>query len=127
MTIRTKSPLESLNSILSEGPSFNPMPLSSDHVSHWYERVEKYAQEFEAELLKEDEVMVAEVLLSDGSRMTVKEFAYHGPYMAIIYGWDAHGRYVNMCAHYASFQVLFTAVKKAVAGERPKLGFRTEK
>jgi hypothetical protein len=69
--------------------------------------------------LSEDEAVLIEAILADGSRLTVTAFRYHGPDMVIIDGKDARGRTAMLCAQLDSVQVLFTIVKTASPGPGP--------
>jgi hypothetical protein len=92
-------------------------------VQWWYERIEQRYKEMLSRL-GEDEAILIEAILSDGSRLTVTAFRYHGPDMVIIDGRDARGRTAMLCAQLDSVQVLFTIVKNPGPGPGPKLRAR---
>ena len=89
-------------------------------VQWWHDRIGQRYREM-MDKLAEDEALLVEAILADGSRLTVNAFRYHGPDMAIIEGRDARGRPAMLCAQLESVQVLFTIVKRAGA---PKLSAR---
>ncbi len=74
--------------------------------------------------LGEDEAVLIEAILTDGSRLTVTAFRYHGPDMVIIDGRDSRGRTAMLCAQLDSVQVLFTIVKTSSPSPGPKLRAR---
>jgi hypothetical protein len=92
-------------------------------VQWWYERIEQRYKEMLSKL-SEDEAVLIEAILADGSRLTVTAFRYHGPDMVIIDGKDARGRTAMLCAQLDSVQVLFTIVRTASPGPGPKLRAR---
>lgn len=70
--------------------------------------------------LAEDESILIEAILSDGTRLTVTALRYHGPDMAIVDGQDAYGRTAMLCAQLDSMQLLFTVIKSERQGPKPK-------
>jgi hypothetical protein len=92
-------------------------------VQWWYERIEQRYKEMQARLA-DDEAVLIEAILTDGSRLTVTAFRYHGPDMVIIEGLDSRGRTAMLCAQLDSVQVLFTIVKNVSPGPAPKLKAR---
>jgi hypothetical protein len=92
-------------------------------VQWWYERIEQHYKTMLGNLAQ-DESIVVEAILTDGTRLTVSAFRYHGPDMALIDGHDPYGRPATLCAQLESVQVLFTIVKKREAAPPPKRGAR---
>lgn len=68
--------------------------------------------------------MQVDALLCDGSKISVEEFSYHGPNMALLHGADSDKRRVMVMAHYGSVHLRFTAVKPGQESSRPPVGFR---
>jgi hypothetical protein len=95
-------------------------PASGGAAQWWYERIE---QHYKAMLsrLAEDEAILIEAILADGSRLTVTSLRYHGPDMAIVDGQDAGGRTAMLCAQIESVQILFTIVKGSQPGQKSKV------
>ena len=52
--------------------------------------------------LAEDEALLIEAILTDGSRLSVTAFRYHGPDMVIIDGQDSRGRPAMLCTQLGS-------------------------
>ncbi len=92
-------------------------------VQWWYERIEQRYKEMLSKVA-EGEAVLIEAILTDGSRLTVTAFRYHGPDMVIIDGQDSKGRTAMLCAQLDSVQVLFTIVKIPSPGPGPKLRAR---
>ena len=92
-------------------------------VQWWHDRIGQHYQAMQ-EKLADDEAVLVEVILADGSRLTVTAFRYHGPDMVIVDCHDAHGRPAMLCAQLESVQVLFTIVKKPEERIVPKRGAR---
>ena len=91
--------------------------------AEWFhERIEKQIEDFAAEL-KEDEDLIASVVLPGGEEITATWFGYSNPNMLIVDGVDRNGRKVRILVGHTEVHVLLRGVPKMPERANP-IGFQ---
>jgi len=96
-----------------------PPNMASDYVERLEEIIEGHQKE-----LKENEALVATVILNDGSRIQVNYFGYYNPFIIRISGYDNSGNVVKVLLNQNDIQILLTVIKLKTKEEHEDIEFQ---
>lgn len=99
-----------------------PDPSRYTRAEWFQERIEKQIEDFTAEL-KDNEVLLASVVLPSGEEIAATWFGYYNPNMLIIDGIDRNGRRVRVLVSHTEAHILLRAVLKVSEKANP-IGFQ---
>lgn len=95
-------------------------------VSWMHERLANYIAEFENSLTEAEEVGAHLVSFGHDMVFHIADVSYHGPDMIVFYGFDDHGKRVQLIQHYSQLSVLLVALPK-LGSEARRIGFRLKR
>jgi len=103
-----------------------PIPTSQTNLSvyycdRFYDNIQEQIKSFE---LRNDEILIAEMQLNDGSKIRITDFGYRNPTLMIIYGIDRNSHEVQVLTSLANIQIVLTIIKKAEIKEVRPIGFK---